>query len=80
MIDHTRAFRLHTSLANPQNLDQCDKDLLDALQRLDEPMLTGTVGDYLRKNEIKGLLGRRDRIIEHFQKAGATKIFSGLSR
>jgi hypothetical protein len=80
MIDHTRAFRLYTSLANPKNLDRCDRDFLEALKKLDESMLTTAMEGYLRKVEIKGLLGRRDRIVEYFQTAGEARIFTGLAR
>jgi hypothetical protein len=69
MIDHTRAFRSHKELKDPKNLVKCDRQLLAALRRLDKPTLTQHLSDYLDKFQIEGLLARRDKIVEHFEKA-----------
>jgi hypothetical protein len=69
MIDHTRAFRSHKELKDPKNLVKCDRQLLAALRRLDKPALTEHLSDYLDKFQIEGLLARRDKIVEHFEKA-----------
>ena len=36
MIDHTRAFRIATSLKNDKDLVMCDRKLLASLRKLDE--------------------------------------------
>ena len=75
MIDHTRAFRLQTTLKNPKDLVRCDRDLLAAMKRLDEAGLKREMGSYLTSTEIKGLLGRRDKIVAFFEKGSPSKIY-----
>jgi hypothetical protein len=69
MIDHTRAFRSHKELKNPKNLEKCDRQLLAALRRLDKQSVTEQLSQYLDRFQIDGLLARRDKIVEHFEKA-----------
>lgn len=69
MIDHSRAFRTQTAIQTPKNLGRCDRDLMAAMQRLDEQGLKEEMKDFLRPAEIKGLLKRRDQIVAHFKKA-----------
>jgi hypothetical protein len=52
-----------------KNLVRCDRQLLAALRRLDKPTLTEHLSDYLDKFQIEGLLARRDKIVEYFEKA-----------
>ena len=66
MIDHTRAFRLRTELASPKNLVKCDRKLLENLRRLNEATLKEQLGDSLRREEIRALLKRRDKIVALF--------------
>ena len=71
MIDHTRAFRMMTSLRTPGDLVKCDRYLLAGLRRLTQTDLEDRLQPYLTSMEIRGLLGRRDRIVELFEKAAA---------
>ena len=73
MIDHTRAFRLYTTLEAPKNLVQCERKLLAALRQLNEETLTRELSSYLTKLEIKGVLGRRDKIVKTFEDLCAQK-------
>jgi hypothetical protein len=73
MIDHTRAFRLYTTLRDESNLEKIDRLLLENLRKLDEPGLTRAMARYLSKKEIQGLLARRDRIVQFFDRAIAEK-------
>ncbi len=73
MIDHTRGFRLHTSLVQPKNLVKCERKLLAALRQLNEESLTREMTPYLTKPEIKGVLGRRDKIVQMFEQLCAQK-------
>ena len=68
IIDFTRAFRLHESLRKPENLTRIDRQLLERLRQLDRETLMRELRPYLRKNEINGLLARRDRIVDLFDR------------
>jgi hypothetical protein len=68
MIDHTRAFRWHSRLRNPRNLERCERRLLAALRSLNEKDLREAMGPMLDKQCVTGLLGRRDRMVQFFEK------------
>ncbi|MGO9256926.1 MAG: hypothetical protein ACLQU1_11575 [Bryobacteraceae bacterium] len=72
MIDHTRAFRLYTTLLDQKNLVMCDRKLLAKLRTLDAPMLR-PLKPYVGDGEIKGVLGRRDKIVKFFDDQVAQK-------
>ena len=65
MIDHTRAFRLYTSLKEKKNLVRCDRKLLEHLRALDVEKLK-TLKPYVNDGEIKGLLARSKLIVKFF--------------
>lgn len=73
IIDFTRAFRLHESLRKPENLTRVDRQLLERLRQLDRETLMRELRPHLRKSEIKGLLARRDRIVDLFDRKIAEK-------
>jgi len=73
MIDHSRAFRLYKTLENPKNLVKCDRRVLAKMRQLTKPMLTAKLGKWLSGIEIDGILGRRDKIVEFFDKEVAAK-------
>lgn len=73
MIDHTRAFRTARTLLKPDALVRCDVRLLDAMRKLDQPMLQREIGPWVRTEEITGLLARRDLIVGFFKKEVADK-------
>jgi hypothetical protein len=66
LIDHTRAFRLSKKLKNPKLLERCERRLCGAMRELTADGLKRDMGDSLNKEEIEGLLGRRDLIIAFF--------------
>jgi hypothetical protein len=66
MIDHTRAFRLYTTLKEKKNLVRCDRKLLENLRALDTEKLS-TLKPYVTDQEIKGVLGRRNLIVKFFE-------------
>jgi hypothetical protein len=66
LIDHTRAFRLGSSLLKPENLSRCDRGLLERLRAITPESLAEAVGNSLTKQEQEALLARRDRIIKHY--------------
>ena len=65
MIDFSRAFRLHTNLRQPQNVEKalCSRDLLDRLRALKHEDVEKAVGRNLTRYEIDGLMARRDKIV-----------------
>ena len=73
-IDFTRAFRLHKDLKDPNaNLVRCDRQLLEKLKALDANALAERTKHYLTKDELKAVMTRRDKIVEHFQHLIAEK-------
>jgi len=75
MIDFTRAFRTVKTLPNPKNLVQCDRKLLAKLKELDRATLEQKLVKtrYLTRLELDGVLARRDKIVEFFDKEIAAK-------
>ncbi len=73
LIDHTRAFRLDTSLARPDNLIRCDRPLLERLRGLTKATLSAALGRAITDGEIAALLARRDAIVKHFEERIATR-------
>ncbi|MGD0013705.1 MAG: hypothetical protein ABSD56_04665 [Bryobacteraceae bacterium] len=78
MIDHSRAFRLYTTLKDKKKLQRCDRQLLAKLKQLDESTLDRELGQWLGRGEIKGILARRDRIVAIFEKLGPASLYTWL--
>jgi hypothetical protein len=73
-IDFTRAFRSQKELKDPQaNLVRCDRQLLEKLKTLDAKEVAEKTKHYLDKDDVKAVMARRDKIVEHFQKLAAEK-------
>jgi hypothetical protein len=69
MIDHTRAFKTFKDLRDEKQLpESCPRRLLAALRKLDERTLKTRAGGLLSMGQIEGLLGRRDRIVAHYDR------------
>jgi len=79
MIDHSRAFRRRHDLLDPKILTRCDGELLERMKRLDAASLTN-LNKYLNRMEIQGLLKRRDKIVEFFEKRGPSVIYTSIRR
>ena len=67
-IDFTRAFRRYRELQSPKDLVQCDRQLLAKLIALDANELAARTRGFLSKDEVKAVMVRRDKVVEHFQK------------
>ncbi len=80
MIDHSRAFRTRTELLDPKAMERCDAQLLANLERLKEDEVRAELGTWLRNQEVKGLLMRRNRIVAHFEGGDPSRIYEYLSR
>ncbi len=74
-IDHTRAFRLHRTLAKAANVTRCDRGVLEGLKKLDKQTLQDSVGKYLTNWERDALLSRRDEIVKVLEKSGDSALF-----
>ena len=68
LIDFSRAFRTNKKLRVPEILTNCviDRRFYDGLRKLNEATLREEMEGVLRKSEIKGLLARRDKILNYF--------------
>ncbi|MBM3997884.1 MAG: hypothetical protein FJ303_27655 [Planctomycetes bacterium] len=80
MIDHTRAFRLFRQVKNPKMLQKCDRALLEKMKTLTEANLREAMGVYLTREEVRGLLGRRDAIVKPFAAKGDSVLYDRASR
>lgn len=80
MIDHTRSFRTRHDLRNAKNLERCDRQLLAKMKALDQATLERELMPYVNKDEIKGLLARRDRIVQFFEAKGASALYDRPAR
>ena len=68
LIDHTRAFRLSTTLARPERLQRCDRALLTAIRGLTRESVKQAVGNTLNDMEINGLVARAAALTALFDK------------
>ena len=68
MIDFTRAFRIWDRLQRLENLVSIDRQLFDRLRTLTEAEVRQATRPYLTDGEVAGVLRRRDRLIDHFQR------------
>src|SRR5260370_23019067 len=67
-IDFTRAFRANKDVKEPKDLVRCDRQLLEKLKALDGNALTEKTKNYLTKDEVKGVMARREQIVAEFPK------------
>jgi len=77
MIDHTRAFRMNTDLMDAKMLTRCDARMLERMKQLGAATLKEELGPYdVGDNQIKGLLARRDKIVQIFEAQGPWVLFT----
>ncbi len=67
MIDHTRTFRHLPELRRPQDLDGIRRSLWERLESLDEKKLKSRLSTFLHPREMRGLLKRRDLLVQHIK-------------
>ena len=73
MIDHSRSFKSLDILKSPKDLKLFSRSMMEAIQKLDESLLTVHCGKYLSAFEIKTLLARRSLILEVYGKQKTAK-------
>ena len=52
---------------------RCGRGLLQRLRELDAEALEAKLGEYLNNLELEGIMKRRDKIVDHFEKLIAEK-------
>jgi hypothetical protein len=72
-VDFTRGFRLSKDLRDPNDVEHCDRQLLEKLKALDGNELAAKTKGYLTKDEVKAVMARRDKIVALLQKLIAEK-------
>ncbi len=80
LIDHSRSFRVHKTLKDPNVLKSVDRNMLAKMKTLDEATLTKELGKDVSKDEVKGVLARRDLIVKIFEAKGESGLFDRPSR
>lgn len=63
-VDSSRAFRTDTELRNEQVLTRFSRSFLEGLEGLTKDKANSQLKQWLTKAQIKGLIARRDRILE----------------
>jgi hypothetical protein len=64
LIDHSRTFRTHQSLGQPEKLTRFSRSLLNAIKRLDPKDVKLRMGKYLDSTQIDRLFKRRDLLVK----------------
>jgi hypothetical protein len=80
MIDHSRSFRTIRTLKDASVVKAVDRDVLAKMKQLDETTLTKELDRSSNKEEIKGLLARRDLIVKILEDKGPSAVFERAPR
>jgi len=80
MIDHTRAFRTFRELKDSRNLVRCERKVLARLKELDANSISRELESFLKPEEMKGLLARRDVIVRTFEQKGESALYDAPGR
>lgn len=75
MIDHTRAFRLSRTVLSEKNIEKCDRGVFAKMKQLDEATLIDKLKGYVNREEIRGLLARRDAIVKVIEAKGDNGLY-----
>jgi hypothetical protein len=74
-IDHTRAFRKHTTLKTPGHVTRCERQMFEKMKALTFDLLKRELSPYLDEGQIKAILTRRDLIVARIESLGPTALF-----
>ena len=72
-VDFSRGFRSFKDVKDPKDLVRCDRQLFAKLKALDADQLMEKTKPHLSKDQLKGVMARRDKIVAYFQKLIAEK-------
>ncbi|MBZ5497375.1 MAG: hypothetical protein LAP85_13310 [Acidobacteriia bacterium] len=69
MIDFSRAFRIYKELRDSKNVTEskCERQLLERLRKLDRNEFAQRTKGLLTKDEIDGVMARRDKIVAIYE-------------
>jgi hypothetical protein len=70
-IDFTRGFRSNKDLLDRKQLTCIDPQFHEALKTLNEDSVKREIGDLLSDWEMEGLLARREKIVQFFDRKAA---------
>jgi hypothetical protein len=79
LIDHTRAFRKHTTLRLPAHITRCDRGVFEKMKALAFDPMKLELGSYLDDQQIKAILARRDLIVARLESLGPSALFDRAS-
>ncbi len=66
LIDHTRSFVAEPDVAAGKKIKRCDRDLWQRLRTVDRLALAGTLEPYLTWPEMRSLIIRWQKLVDHF--------------
>jgi hypothetical protein len=72
-VDFSRAFRKSKELRGEKNLVKCDRQLFEKLKTLNGDEVAQKTKRYLTKDEVAGVMARRDKIVAKLQSLIAQK-------
>lgn len=64
LIDHSRSFRPNLELRDKNDVTRFSRSLMEKIKGLNESMLGKRLGDYLSLTQIRGLMKRRQLLID----------------
>ncbi len=67
LIDHTRSFVAETDLEDGKKIRRCDRDLWRRLQTVDRQAAAAALEPYLTRPELRALMIRWQKLVEHFE-------------
>lgn len=67
-IDHTRSFGVGRDVPTLKKIVWCDRKLWHQLKALDLKSLERTLSPFLAKDQLRGILLRRDKVQKHLEK------------
>ena len=73
LIDHTRCFTAYPGIRNEANLSRCSHALMAKMRSITVDSVTAAVDPFLTNAAVRALIGRRDRIVEFFERESKTK-------
>jgi len=72
LIDHSRSFGQDRVLPLPEATNRCSNHMLQAIESLNEEVISKDLAPYLTRAEIKALLRRREQLLDRIQDSIAT--------
>ncbi len=71
LIDHTRSFVAETDMPALRSIRRCDKDLWQHLRTADRQAAAALLEPYLTRPELRALMRRWQKLVDHIQKLNA---------